>query len=132
MWYRINIHSLLVAGAAVLVPEIADYEIRRELLRAGNTRSVAVLDQYKASLGYVPLTTEAMLQAAQFWASARQQGKPTSPDLALDADVILAAQAEVLRSGGDNVVITTTNEGHLSRFVPAQAWQDVGVSYGVT
>ena len=51
MWYRINIHSLLVAGAAVLVPEIADYEIRRELLRAGKTRSVAVLDQYKASLG---------------------------------------------------------------------------------
>lgn len=66
MWYRINIHSLLVAGAAVLVPEIADYEIRRELLRAGKTRSVTVLDQYKASLGYVPLTTEAMLQAAQF------------------------------------------------------------------
>lgn len=123
-WLR----GLLVADVAVLVPEIADYEIRRELLRAGKARSIAVLDRYKASLGYVPLTTEAMLQAAQFWATARQQGKPTAPDLALDADVILAAQAEVLRNGGDDVVVATTNEGHLSRFVPTQAWQDVGVT----
>ncbi len=123
-WLR----GLLLADVAVLVPEIADYEIRRELLRAGKARSVAVLDRYKASLGYVPLTTEAMLMAAQFWATARQQGKPPAPDLALDADVILAAQAKVLRSGGDDVVIATTNEGHLSRFVPAQAWQEVGVT----
>lgn len=123
-WLR----GLLAADVAVLVPEIADYELRRELLRAGKARSVAVLDRYKASLGYVPLTTEAMLLAARFWATARQKGKPTAPDLALDADMILAAQAEVLRSGGDDVVIATTNEGHLSRFVPAQAWQDVGAT----
>ena len=113
---------------AVQVPEIADYELRRELLRADKSRSVAVLDQYKVSMGYVPLTTEALLLAAQFWATVRQQGNPTAPDLALDADVILAAQAELLRSGGDDVVVATTNVGHLSRFVPAQAWQDVGVT----
>lgn len=123
-WLR----GLLEADVAVLVPEIADYELRRELLRAGKAKSVTVLDRYKASLGYVPLTTQAMLQAAQFWATARQQGKPTAPDLALDADVILAAQAEVLRSGGDEVVVATTNVGHLSRFVPAKAWQLVGVT----
>lgn len=123
-WLR----DLLAADVAVLVPEIADYELRRELLRAGKSRSVAVLDRYKATLGYVPLTTEAMLIAAQFWSTARQKGKPTAPDLALDADVILAAQAEVLRSDGDDVVIATTNEGHLSRFVPAQAWQNISVA----
>jgi predicted nucleic acid-binding protein len=124
-WFR----GLLVADVAVLVPEIADYELRRELLRVDKARSVAVLDRYKASLGYVSLTTEAMLLAAQFWATARQKGKPPAPDLALDADVILAAQAEVLRSGGeDDVVIATTNEGHLCHFVPAQAWQNVGVT----
>ncbi len=119
----------LIADVAVLVPEIADYELRRELLRADKARSVAVLDRYKASVGYVPLTTEAMLLVAQFWATARQKGKLPAPDLALDADVILAAQAEVLRSGGeDDIVIATTNEGHLSRLVPAQAWQNVGVT----
>ncbi len=124
-WLR----GLLIADVAVLVPEIADYELRRELLRADKARSVAVLDRYKASVGYVPLTTEAMLLVAQFWATARQKGKPPAPDLALDADVILAAQAEVLRSGGeDDIVIATTNEGHLSRLVPAQAWQNVGVT----
>jgi predicted nucleic acid-binding protein len=124
-WFR----GLLVADVAVLVPEIADYELRRELLRVDKARSVAVLDRYKASLGYVSLTTEAMLLAAQFWATARQKGKPPAPDLALDADVILAAQAEVLRSGReDDVVIATTNEGHLCHFVPAQAWQNVGVT----
>ncbi len=118
--------GLLSDGVDVPIPGIADYELRRELLRAGKTRSVAVLDQYKARLGYVPLTTEVMLQAARFWATARQQGKPTAPDPALDGDVILAAQAAVLGRGGDDVVIATTNVGHLSRFVPAQEWEYVG------
>lgn len=120
-WLR----GLLSDGVDVLIPEVADYELRRELIRAGKTRSIAVLDRYKASLGYVPITTEAMLQAALLWALARQQGRPTAPDLALDGDVILAAQALVLGSGGDDVVIATTNEGHLSRFVPAQEWEYV-------
>ena len=118
--------GLLSEGIDVLIPELADYELRRELLRADKTRSIAVLDRHKASLGYVPITTEVMLQAAQFWATTRQQGRPTAPDLALDGDVILAAQAAVLGRGGDDVVIATTNEGHLSRFVPAQEWEYVG------
>ena len=42
--------------------------------------------------------------------------------------MILAAQAEMIRSGGDDVTIATTNVGHLSRFVPAQAWQEVNVT----
>lgn len=118
-WLR----DLLLVGTAVRVPEIADYELRRELLRAGKSRSVTVLDRYKATLGYVPLTTEVMLRAAAFWAVARQHGSPTAPDPALDADVILAAQAAELTTGGDDVVVATTNVGHLSRFVTAQEWQ---------
>lgn len=118
-WLR----NLLMAGTVVRVPEIADYELRRELLRAGKARSVSVLDRYKATLGYVPLTTDAMLRAAAFWAGARREGKPTAPDLALDADVILAGQAAELLAGGDDVVVATTNVGHLSRFVPAENWQ---------
>lgn len=33
----------LTSGAQVLIPEIADYEVRRELLRANKTRSLARL-----------------------------------------------------------------------------------------
>lgn len=121
-WLR----DLLTAGVAVRVPEICDYELRRELLRAGKARSVRVLDRYKDTLGYLPLTTDAMLRAAAFWSTARQRGKPTAPDLALDGDAILAGQAAALAAGGeDEVVIATTNVGHLSRFVPAEEWQEI-------
>lgn len=81
--------DLLAGGVHVLVPEIADYEVRRELLRANRSRGLAHLDRAKTTLGYLPISTAAMLQAAEFWAQARRQGQPTAPDRALDADAIL-------------------------------------------
>jgi hypothetical protein len=36
--------ALVAGGLRVIVPEIADYEIRRELLRAGKSRGIARLD----------------------------------------------------------------------------------------
>jgi predicted nucleic acid-binding protein len=110
-------------GSRVLVPEIADYEVRRELLRANKVRGLARLDALASLLEYLPLTTAAMRQAAIFWAQARQQGRPTADDKALDGDVILAAQATTL--GATDVVIATTNVGHLSRFAPAALWPDI-------
>jgi hypothetical protein len=47
--------------------------------------------------------------AIGIWAQARQQGQPTAGDKALDADMILAAQAMTL--GVPDVVIATTNVG---------------------
>ena len=38
------IGALLSAGVSVLIPEIADYEVRRELLRAGSTLAYIWLD----------------------------------------------------------------------------------------
>jgi predicted nucleic acid-binding protein len=105
------------------VPEIADYEVRRELLRANKVRGLARLDALADLLEYLPLTTAAMRQAAVLWAQARQQGRPTADDKALDGDVILAAQAITL--GTTEVVIATTNVGHLSRFAPAALWPDI-------
>ena len=64
-----------------------------------------------------------MRQAAVFWAQARQQRMQTADNLALDADVILAAQAVTL--GVPDVVIATTNVGHLARFVSAKLWRDL-------
>lgn len=113
--------GILSAGARVIVPEIADYEVRRELVRAGKASSVARLDALAASTQYLPLTTAAMKKAAELWAMARQAGKPTASEHALDGDVILAAQA--LLHGIPNFVVATTNVGHLARFVPAQEWK---------
>jgi hypothetical protein len=56
--------SLVLHGAQVWVPEIAAYEVRRELLRANKARGIARLDLLKNSIGYLPLTTSIMLKAA--------------------------------------------------------------------
>ena len=113
--------GLIAAGARVIVPEITDYEVRRELLRARKKGSVARLDALAQSAEYLPLTTTAMRRAAELWAQARHQGQPTAGDNTIDADMILAAQALTL--GTPDVVIATTNIGHLARFVPAELGQ---------
>ena len=117
------LQGLAGAGRRVIVPEIADYEVRRELLRAGKTKGIAQLDALARLLEYLPLNTAAMRQAAVFWAQARQQGQPTAGDKTIDGDMILAGQAMTL--GAPDVVIATTNVGHLSRFAPAELWQNV-------
>jgi predicted nucleic acid-binding protein len=119
------LQGLLRAGVSVAVPEIADYEVRRELLRAGKTAGLARLDTLKITLRYLPITTEIMLQAADFWAQMRRQGTPIAIDIALDADVILAATAAGSMARGDDVVIATTNVRHLARLIPAKLWHEI-------
>ena len=116
------LQSLLSAGVRVIHPEIADYEVRRELLRLGSVRGIAQLDALAARIEYLPLTTPAMRLAADLWARARQQGQPTAGNKTIDADMILAAQALTL---GVPVVVATSNVGHLTRFVPAELWQNI-------
>lgn len=110
-------------GSQIIVPEIVDYELRRELLRANRQRGLANLEILIQRVRYLPLTTAAMRQAAQFWAQARQQGQPTAADSAIDGDVILAAQAASLSEV--NVIVATDNVKHLSRFVPADLWRNI-------
>jgi predicted nucleic acid-binding protein len=115
----------LAKGALALISEIADYEVRRELLRAGRSRGVASLDRLETAAGYVPVTTPAMLKAAELWARARQIGKPTAHAQSLDADVIIAAQAAPMIDDGHDVMVATDNVSHLSIFVPAARWQNI-------
>lgn len=111
-------------GTRIVVPEIADYEVRRELWRASKLRGLERLDALGRLLEYLPITTAAMRQAAVFWARARQEGQPTAGDRTIDGDMILAAQATTLGAGSE--VIATTNVGHLGRFVAADLWQNIG------
>lgn len=66
--------ALVVIGFQVCVPEIADYEVRRELLRANESQGIDRLDLMK--IRYLRLTTSIMLQAAELWAQARTTGTP--------------------------------------------------------
>lgn len=65
------LQTLVAAGWRVIVPEIADYEVRRELLRANKARGIGQLDALARLLEYLPITTAAMRQAARFWVQAR-------------------------------------------------------------
>lgn len=117
--------TLLKRGERFAIPEIADYEVRRELLRANLLKSVRRLDHLTQTLEYIPIQTDTMLLAANLWAEVRKRGQPTADPKALDGDVILAAQAQILANEMTEVIIATTNVGHLSRFATALNWQDI-------
>jgi predicted nucleic acid-binding protein len=122
---RFWLNSLPSRGYKPVLPELADYEVRRELIRAGKVAGIRQLDLLKTGIEYLPISTDAMLLAAQLWADARKRGKPTAEPNALDCDVILAAQAILLANEANEVVIATTNVGHLSQFVDAREWRSI-------
>jgi predicted nucleic acid-binding protein len=111
-----------MAGRQIVVPEISDYEVRRELLRNNSQRALINLDQLGSKLIYLPITTPDTRKAAALWAWARQNGVPTAGDSALDGDVIIAAQAQSLNQP---VVVATSNPMHLSRYVSAEEWSKI-------
>ena len=121
----------LRAGNRFLVPSVADYEVRRELVRLGRAAGIASLDAWNAlpSGRYVPLTDSALRLASNLWAQARNAGTPTADPKELDCDVLIAAQAldyqsvHGLTSG--EIVMATVNVGHLAQFLPAVLWQNI-------
>lgn len=112
---------LMRNGDQPFVPEIADYELRRELLRVKSQNAIFRLDGICLALGYLPLNTDTMRLAASLWATARNEGRPFAHEQALDGDVILL-QAE---NKNDQVIIATTNVKHLSRYATASEWQNI-------
>jgi predicted nucleic acid-binding protein len=113
----------VAAGHRIAIPEVVDYEVRREMLRLGRKKNLTRLDRMEIQFEYWPLTTAAMRQAAEFWAQARRRGQPTASDSSLDADVILAAQVVV--SSERDFVVATSNVTHIARFVTAELWQNI-------
>lgn len=113
------------SGITIYLPEIADYELRRELIRENLASSIQRLDLLKATVQYLPIITTHMLLAANLWARARNTGVATSDRHALDGDVILSAQAIGLGLPTGDFIVATANVKHLSRFVPADIWSNV-------
>jgi predicted nucleic acid-binding protein len=115
-WLR----ELRRAGRVVCIPEIADYEVRRELHLLGSQTGIENLRELGRRFRYLKLTTAVLHRAAELWAQARRQATPTAADTALDADVIIAALAE--REGA---IVATENVRHLALFVPARPWKEI-------
>jgi predicted nucleic acid-binding protein len=113
------------AGHKLYIPEIIDYEVRRELVRARKTTGVNNLNALKTTCRFLPISSSAMLLAANLWAQARSGGYSTGDPKKLDIDVILAAQALTLGLPTSDIVVATSNVGHLSRFIPAAEWQNI-------
>lgn len=117
---------LLLGGVMVAVPEIADYEVRRELIRADKLRGLRTLDVLRSQLIYIPITSAMMLKAAEIWAQLRKQGQPTASPGSLDGDVILAAQTLIAAEANAlDPVVATDNVGHLGRMITAAEWRNI-------
>jgi hypothetical protein len=117
-------------GAEIVVPEVADYEVRRGLVLEKLDAGLARLNAFTSIATYVPIDTATMRTAADLWAMVRalRPPQPTAPDEELDCDAVLAAQAITTSNGQEEVIIATDNIGHLSRFetptVKAMKWTD--------
>ncbi len=124
---RAWIKELTAAGVRIVVPEIAYYEVSRELFRVGTSAGITRLDVLVASAEYEAITTEAIHLAAQYWAMVRRAGLPTADRHALDGDCILAAQTAFIGAPGDTVTIATENLRHLTRFpgYDAALWDEI-------
>ena len=119
--------ALRSSGVTVLIPAIAEYEVRRELLKVRAVAKLSRLEDLLRRFDRLDITAEALQRAAEFWATLRRVGLPTAGDQALDGDAILAGMAATLGGPGDSVVVATTNVKHLARFpgVDARRWDAI-------
>ena len=114
-------------GHRFVVPAIADYEVRRELMRAQKVKGLTALDVWNKAHSdrYLPLSDSALLLGAELWARARNAGTATADPKELDGDVLIAAQALDSGIAPSDFIIATVNVGHLAQFVPADLWTNI-------
>jgi hypothetical protein len=84
--------ALLFGSTRLIIPGIAEYELRRELVRAGKTLGLRRLDLARAGFEFDPISQAVLDKAAELWAAVRNAGLTTAHPAALDGDAILAAQ----------------------------------------
>jgi predicted nucleic acid-binding protein len=119
--------QLVAAGATLVIPSVTDYEVRRELIRARKLPGITRLDALRnnPAFKYLSITDAAMFRAAVLWADARNRGLPTAAAAELDCDVVMVGILQTSNLPLDQLIIATTNVGHLSRFLPASPWQAI-------
>ena len=121
------VFDMEAVGHRFVVHAIADYEVRRELVRAGKTQGILRLNAFNAAdpNRFLSVTDAALLLGADLWARARNAGTTTADPKELDGDVLIAAQALDTKMSLSNFIIATVNVGHLALFVPADLWTNI-------
>ncbi len=119
--------TMETAGHRLVVPAVADYELRRELIRSPQKKGLMRLDEFIAAKPnrFLSITDDALKSGAELWAEARNKGKPSAEDPALDGDVLLCAQIRLLETACSAYVVATTNLKHLGLYVHAKHWWDI-------
>ena len=111
------------SGSRIIVPAVADFEVRRKLIHLGDRAALVLLDDLIERLSYLEIAPGVMKAAAELWAWAKSSGRPIGDDRGLGADAILAAQVQLYCGVGDRATVITENRDHLSFFVDARSWR---------
>jgi toxin FitB len=112
---KLWLNSLNQPDINLFIPEIIDYELRRQLLLDNRKKSLERLDALIKNR-LIALDRNCLLMACELWAWIRKQGLPTADKLSLDGDVILVAQSLSLKKNYNEIIIVTENIKHISRF----------------
>lgn len=115
----------VAGGATIVVPQICDYELRREYMRNNSTKALARLDELITASEYASASDSIWREAARLWAHCRNQGSALASDHALDGDVILIATVKGLDDQVTPCVVATTNVKHLTHFVDARLFEEI-------
>lgn len=117
---------LLSKGARIIVSDICDYEVRRELIRI-NSKSVQELDNLRDLIEFKPVTFAVLEKAAELWAEARYLSQSNKIKENIDLDCILAAQWCLLKEQypGRQVIIATKNIKDFQRVTDCDVWQNI-------
>lgn len=100
----------------IIVPEICDYELRRNLLLENLDKSIRKLNKFRRIDQLLFFDTNTMIIASEIWSDIRKQGNPTENKDSLDGDVILAAQAYQMKAYYEEVIVLTTNPKDIVKF----------------
>lgn len=109
-----------IAGTQFIFPEIADFEVRRNLILERRRRSLRRLNDVLYFGHYLPITTSAMRLAAVLWAHQRRIGRSVGDPKELNADVIVAAQSIQARA-----VLITENPRHFPVRLATSHWSAI-------
>ncbi len=122
-WFQ----NLLSRGAYVTVPDICDYEIRRELIRINSFESLDNLKGLRNVINFQELTFNVLTEAAEIWAIARNSNQPNKSIQNIDVDCIIAAHWRLLKNEypGREVIVATENIKDFQSFSDCSSWKNI-------